>query len=141
MRAVIDASVALKSVLNEQGSDKAQVLFEEFRQGLHSLIAPDIFRVEIAHALTRAERKKIIPVGHAAILFDDVIVQPPEFFDTAPLMAKAIEISSQTRTSVYDALYLCLAFEHNCEVVTADLKFIKALHQDFPFIVDLSLLP
>jgi predicted nucleic acid-binding protein len=141
MRAVIDASVALKSVLNEQGSDKALSLVEQFRQGFHSLLAPDIFRVEVAHALTRAERKKIIPIGHAAIHFDDVMAQPPEFFDTALLMARAIEISSQTRTSVYDALYVCLAAEQNCELITADLKFIAALQAEFPFIVDLSSLP
>ena len=48
-------SVALKWVLPEPDSDKADLLREDYRNGIHQLIAPDIFPVEIAHALTRAE--------------------------------------------------------------------------------------
>ena len=66
MNYVLDASVALKWVLPEADSDKARRLRDDSRNRVRSLLVPDFFPVEIAHALTRAERKKIIPVGYAS---------------------------------------------------------------------------
>lgn len=126
MKLVLDASVALKAVLSEPGSDKARQLIDEFRQGHHTFLAPDVFLAEVGHALTRAERKKILLEGQAAILFDDVIDPCPDLHTSAPLMARAIELSSQTRASVYDCLYLVLAEDEHCEVITADQKFLNA---------------
>lgn len=60
MRYVLDASVALKWVLNEPQSDKARRLRDDFQRRVHELLAPTTFIVEIGHALTRAERKGII---------------------------------------------------------------------------------
>ena len=53
MKYVLDASVALKWVLPEAGSDKAMSLGQEFQTGSHDRIAPDSMPIEIAHALTR----------------------------------------------------------------------------------------
>lgn len=137
MRAILDASVALKAVLNEAGSDKALALLEDFRQGVHELLAPDVFLAEVGHALTRAERKKVIPVGDAAIHFDWLVTPPPDIRPSAPLIARAIDLSSRTRTSVYDCLYLLLAEEQHCEVVTADRKLFGAF-QATGKVIDLS---
>jgi predicted nucleic acid-binding protein len=60
MKYVVDASVALKWVLTEPDSNKALSLRDDFRNQLNELLAPDILPVELAHALTRAERKGII---------------------------------------------------------------------------------
>ncbi len=54
---VLDSSVALKWVLPESDSPKALQLCDDFRTGAHTLLAPDIFPVEVGHALTRAERQ------------------------------------------------------------------------------------
>lgn len=43
MKYVLDASVGLKWVLPEDGSDKALRLGLEYRNGVHELIAPDTF--------------------------------------------------------------------------------------------------
>jgi predicted nucleic acid-binding protein len=44
MKFVLDASVALKWVLPEADSAKAIALRENYRKGVHELIAPDIFK-------------------------------------------------------------------------------------------------
>jgi hypothetical protein len=41
-------------VLPEGDSGRAIQLIAEYRQGLHELLAPDVFPVEVGHALTRA---------------------------------------------------------------------------------------
>src|SRR5947208_589277 len=66
MKYVLDSSVALKWVLPEPLSQKARQLRDDYQKQIHELLALDVFPAEVAHALTRAERKKTIPVGHAA---------------------------------------------------------------------------
>src|ERR1043166_8324526 len=126
MKYVLDANVALRWVLNEQHSDKAINLRNEFRQGLHELLAPDFFPVEVAHALTRAERRRAIPQGQASVLLADVMLTPPILHSTDPLLVRATELSSQARASVYDCCYLLLAEDNQCEFVTADRKILNA---------------
>lgn len=56
MRYVVDASVGLKWVMNEIDAPIALRIREEFRQAVHELIAPDVFVLEVAHGLAKAER-------------------------------------------------------------------------------------
>lgn len=67
MTYVLDSSVAYKWEVPEPDSDKAIRLRDDFRGAIHDLIAPDFFSVELAHALTKAERRKppVIAVGDA----------------------------------------------------------------------------
>src|SRR5947209_3285814 len=135
MKYVIDSSVAFKLVIAETDSDKAVQLREDFRNGVHELISPDIFSVELAHALTRAERQGRIPVGQAGLLWADILAEPPQLFPSGPLIPRAIDISSTMRVGVYDCLYVALAEREQCEFVTADDKLVKNLQAKYPFII------
>ncbi len=53
MKYVLDSSVALKWVLPEPDSGRAIRLRDEARNGVHELLAPDIFIPEIANGLAR----------------------------------------------------------------------------------------
>jgi predicted nucleic acid-binding protein len=57
---VLDSNVALKWVLREIDSDKTRRLRADYRQQTHELMAPDVFPIEVAHALARPERRGII---------------------------------------------------------------------------------
>ncbi|HEX4129829.1 MAG TPA: type II toxin-antitoxin system VapC family toxin [Pirellulales bacterium] len=137
MRYVLDANVALKIALPEYDSARAIQLQADFRSGLHQLLAPDFFPVELGHALTRAERKRLIPVGYAAGLFDDIIDPCPILHSAMLFMPRAIELSSRLRVSVYDAVYFLMAEEQDCAFVTADRKILKAFPNE-PRILELS---
>ncbi len=141
MNYVVDASVALKWVLPEAESDKARRLREDFRNRVHHLLAPDFFPLEIAHALTRAERKKIIPIGYAKGFLADIMQSVPALHPYLPRLARATDISSETRLGVYDCVYVALAEREQCEVVTADLRLLNVLQKDFPFVIPLSVFP
>jgi predicted nucleic acid-binding protein len=47
MKYVIDTSVDIKTYVQEQDSGKAVRLRNEYHQGVHQLIAPDIFPTEM----------------------------------------------------------------------------------------------
>ena len=72
MRYVLDSNIALKWVLPEADSDKARLLRAEYQNQIHELLAPDVFPVEVAHGLTKAERRGIIPMGDADRLLTNI---------------------------------------------------------------------
>jgi predicted nucleic acid-binding protein len=139
MNYVIDSCVAFKWVVAERETPRAVQLRDEFRAGLHDLIAPDVFPLEIAHALTRAERQKRIDGAITRLI--DLLTTSPIIIPSLPLLLRATEISSTSRVGVYDCLYVALAESEACEMVTADTRLLANLKPMFPFIVDLASLP
>ncbi len=141
MKYVLDSCVALKWVLPETDSAKALRLRANFLAGIHDLITPDIFSVEVGHALTKAERRKTLSVGLASIYAAEIFTTIPHLHSYLPLLRKAISISSAARIAVYDCLYVALAERQGCELITADDRLVRNLGQQFPFIIALSSMP
>ena len=138
MKYVIDASIGLKWVLKGPHIDKARRLRDEYRQGIHELLAPDISLGEMVNALTKAEQRGDIKVGEAASLFADIMQTPPAIHPYLPLLSRALDISSQTRSAFFDCLYVALAEREQCELVTADDRSVNNLQSQFPFVRHLS---
>lgn len=138
MRYILDSSVAFKWGLNEAESDLANRLRDEFRQGMHELLSPDILPIEIGHAFTRAERQNRLTQSQSLVLWSDIMTTPPKFIRSIPLMPRALAISSQMRVGIYDCLYVAAAELECCEMLTADEKLIKSL-PGYP-IIPLSIL-
>jgi predicted nucleic acid-binding protein len=141
MKYVLDSSVAIKWVLAEAESAKAIRLRDEYRNGIHVLLAPDIFPSEIANGLVSAERQRRIQKGEAAIFLNDVLSAAPVLHDSSLLLIRAMEIALSTKKAVYDCLYLSLAEAEGCELLTADDQFARGLRSVYPFIVSLTALP
>jgi predicted nucleic acid-binding protein len=127
MKYVLDASVAIKWVLPEPDSSKALSLRDDFQRRIHELIAPDTLAVEVAHALTRAERRNILQPGEAAIRLSRILSFPPDLQPYLSLLPRAVELSSQLRIGVYDCLYVALAERESCQLITADQRLVNSL--------------
>src|SRR5476649_133630 len=69
MKYVIDTSVAFKWAIAETDSDKAILLRDDFRNGIHEFHAPDLFPTEIGNSLLTAERRSRIQPGDWPIFF------------------------------------------------------------------------
>ena len=141
MRYVLDVSAALCWILPRPNSGRALQLRADFRNAVDELIAPSIFSGEVASALTKGERQKLIPVGDARPLLGQVMRTPPVMHPYEPLLDRAVNISSQSRSGLYDCLYVALAEREGCELVTDDQKLIANLKTQFPFIIPLGSLP
>jgi predicted nucleic acid-binding protein len=141
MRCVLDSNIGVKWLLQEDQSDKARVFRDEFIRGLHELLAPDIFTVECAHALTRAQRQGRVTPAEVIALMADLLTTLPHFHPHEALLPRAIAISVQARHGVYDCLYVALAEREGCELVTTDRRLLNNLQPMFPFIISLASLP
>ena len=136
---VLDASVDLKWVLNEIDSDKAIRLLVEFQSGIRELIAPDVYSLECAHALSKSQRQGV--VTDAERLWFDLMVDLPNLYPSLPLLDRALAIALKARIAVYDCVYVALAEREGCELITADRRVFNALRKDFPFIMELASMP
>ena len=141
MKYVLDSNVALKWVLPEADDAKAIRVRDEFQQGIHELLSPDVFPIEVAHSLARAERRGEIKLGEGALKMTDVFTYMPDLYPYLPLLPKAFATASQARIGVYDCLYVALAEREGCELLTTDDRLVRALHPTFPFITSLASLP
>jgi predicted nucleic acid-binding protein len=126
MKLVLDSSVALKWFLNEADSPQAVQLRNDFQRGVHELLAPDVFPIEAAHALTRSERKNVIPAGYARLFLTELLLDQPTLHDSRAILLRATDLSTQARHGVYDCLYVVLADDEDCKVVTSDQKLLAA---------------
>lgn len=120
---VVDASVALKWVLKEEGRDAARALI-----GAERLIAPDFLILESANTLAMKVRRGLLSADDArrslALLSDEVGLT---FVPSRRYMAKAHDLALTLSRSAYDCLYLALAEAEGGVMVTADLKFVRAV--------------
>ena len=85
----------IAALLKESAGTEEAELKSQARAAIDELIAPDIFPIEIAHALTRAERQRRITQSEAIVLWRDVMRTVPRLEPSLPLMPRAIELSSQ----------------------------------------------
>lgn len=134
---VCDASVALKWVINEPLSAEANRLREDFCNGVHHLIAPDLFCIEVGHVLTKLNRQHVLSPEDAERALVEILTTCPELRDTLSLFPRAFELALQARCSLYDCFYVALSEQTGSQMVTADQRVINAMGAP-PNIVHLS---
>src|SRR5216683_4353085 len=141
MKYVLDSSIGFKTLVPEALTDKAELLLQDYRNAVHELLSPDVYPVEVIHALTRAERQGRITPAEGGKLYVSFMTSLPKLRPNMSLLPRAYDISSNMRVGVYDCLYVALAEREHCELATADDKLVKNLQPQFPFIKHLSTFP
>lgn len=125
MKLVIDASVALKWVLNEDGSQEAQALLNVGAQRA-PMAAPDFLWTECANVIWLSIRRERIASRSASAAFALIDAAPIEKIESRPLLPSAIQIAIELGCSPYDCLYLAAAQSERATMVTADARFAAA---------------
>jgi predicted nucleic acid-binding protein len=85
-----------------------------------------LYFLEVGNVLVMAARKGKILTTDLPLLYADLLWHQPIICPSTSLFPRAFAIASQIRVSVYDAIYLALAEQENCPLVTADVKLINA---------------
>jgi predicted nucleic acid-binding protein len=126
--AVVDASVAVKWVVEETGSDLARSLSGA------SLEAPDLLLVECANILWKKVRIGDLTRQDANGCLGVLQHVPVNFTAGRELLGSAMDLSFELQHPIYDCLYLALAIRREIPLVTADERLTRAARKQRKFI-------
>ena len=119
---VIDASIAIKWVIEEEGTSQALTLRRTAR-----LLAPELLVAECANILWKKARRNELSREEALLAARLLQTAAIELVPTRSLLAAATRIAIELDHPAYDCLYLALAIENDCRFVTADERFLRKL--------------
>jgi predicted nucleic acid-binding protein len=123
---VVDASVAVKWLVDEPLSEAAAELLED---GL-LLAAPELIYAEVANALWAISRRGNIGAAdlrEALDLLADAPLTVPS--SMKQLMPAATRLAADLDHPVYDCMYLALAIQEQRPVITADRRFCNVVRE------------
>jgi predicted nucleic acid-binding protein len=118
MTIVIDASVAVKWVVSETGSDAADALLDD-----QDLMAPVLWLAEAANVLWRRARTGDLTAEQANARLSELRKAPVASLPIEPHLERALTLAMEIGHPIYDCIYLALALHHDTHVVTADRRF------------------
>ena len=120
MTLVIDASVAVKWVLPEEGAERAIAIHDRPDE----LIAPTLIAAEIGSAMRKhvaakhLSKSEALNAARAAASLIDRMVPIPE------LAPRALEMSIEFKHPIYDCFYIALAERERAPLISADKPLI-----------------
>ena len=121
---VIDASIAVKWVVEEEGTPEALALRQKAK-----LIAPELLVAECANVLWKKVQRGELLKAEALLAARLLQGAEIELLPTRSLFETATRLSIEIDHPAYDCLYLALAVEKKCRFVTADERLLRKLHQ------------
>jgi predicted nucleic acid-binding protein len=117
--AVLDASVAVKWLVEEEDSRQAELLLSEADR-LH---APELWALEIGNVLTKLRRRGLLSAPVARSGWERVLSAGVLLYSDGALAEAAFALAGPLDISMYDASYLALAERMGIPLVTADERF------------------
>jgi predicted nucleic acid-binding protein len=122
-RLVIDASVAVKWVLPELDSDRAEALLD------HALAAPDVLFAECANVLWKKVRRGELSRDEADIAAQTLEQADLAVVSTRGYLAIATSVAVELDHPAYDAVYLAVAEASELRLVTADDELVRKVRE------------
>ena len=123
MTLVVDASVALKWFVDEDGSPRAVSLLSSGEP----MIAPDLVVAEVCNAAWKSLRRREIDAAQ----FDEIAANVSRAFarlvSLDQLIRRAAVLAREMDHPIYDCLYLALAEAEDVAMVTADQRLVAAV--------------
>ena len=131
---VLDTSVILKWFKEEEYTEAALKIKEEFIKGVHEIVVPDLLLYEFTNALRYQKffNKTLIKKSLSNLIDLDLNIVLP----TREMLFQAAELANEYEITVYDAVFVVLARLIHATFVTGDkklyekikkLKFVKFL--------------
>jgi predicted nucleic acid-binding protein len=119
---VIDASIAIKWVIPEDGTDAALALRRE-----HKLIAPELLVAECANILWKKARLRQVTANEALLAARLLEGADIELIAIRALLEAATKLAIDLDHPAYDCIYLALAVANDCRLATVDERLIQIL--------------
>jgi predicted nucleic acid-binding protein len=118
----IDASIAIKWVIEEAGTKEALALRNNAK-----LIAPDLLISECANILWKKVQRKELQKNEALLAARLLQGAEIELVPTRSLLEATTQLAIELAHPAYDCVYLALAMERGCRFITADDRLLRKI--------------
>ncbi|MGD0886789.1 MAG: type II toxin-antitoxin system VapC family toxin [Thermodesulfovibrionales bacterium] len=122
-RFVVDASIAIQWYLPEDYSEYAERLLSPEIE----LLIPDLLFSELANIVWKQVIRHDYARQKASTILETLEAVPFQIWSAKSLMSHAFAIACLTKRTFYDSLYVALAENTACKMVTADRKLFNSL--------------
>jgi predicted nucleic acid-binding protein len=119
---IVDASVAIKWVLSEPESDRADALFDQ-----DDLAAPRLWLTETANVLWKYWQRGQLTNDEVFERLRLLADMPIEAIEDDTVLDTAVGFAVTLNHPVYDCVYLAAATARNAVLVTADQSFVTVV--------------
>lgn len=123
---VIDASVAVKWVVEEEGTKEALALHDR------ALAAPDLLIAECANILWKKVRRNELSEQEAVFAAGLLARADIELMAMRPYLEAAVRIAVALDHPAYDCIYIALAEAEGLRFVTADTSLLRKVGRQAP---------
>jgi predicted nucleic acid-binding protein len=131
----IDANLALKLVLVERDSPKAQHLWDTWLDADLEIIAPFLLAFEGTSVIRNKMQRGLVPPNEAELMFKTFHLLGVKYLHPDGLHQKAWELAKRfNRPQAYDSYYLALAEILGLEFWTADQRLYNTVGRDLPWV-------
>jgi len=120
---VIDASIAIKWVIDEEGTKEALALRSR------ALAAPDLLIAECANILWKKVRRSELSEREAAFAAGLLARADIDLVAMRPYLETAVRIATALDHPAYDCMYIALAEAQGLPFVTADASLLYKVKQ------------
>ena len=119
---VLDCSVAIPWIIQEQSNAAIDALFQDGYRGAVSLLVPALWFTECGNTLNEMVKRKRLTLdqaqeGFTTLRYCRVQADAPPTID---IQSRILSLSQAHRLSFYDATYLELAQRRQCLLATLD---------------------
>jgi predicted nucleic acid-binding protein len=115
---IVDASVAFKWLVKENGSDIALRLLDD-----HDIVAPGLLLAECRNAILTSVRRGKLTVDTARQVERTLDALQIATIPSRPFLSQAFAIALEHSHPIYDCIYAAAAMESHRILVTADANF------------------
>ena len=132
MKLVVDASVAVKWFVEEDGSHAATSLLESsgLRRFSLELVAPQFLLLEVVAVIGRRARSKAVQADYPAQVLQALRKLRLDLTPDTELLDHATQLSVALRHPLNDCLYLALSRRFNAPLATFDTGLSEIARRD-----------
>jgi len=120
---VVDASVAVKWVVEEVGTTEALSLRRSAR-----LLAPELLVAECANVFWKKYQRKELTHEQAVLAAKLIQGADIEFLPMRGMFEPATRLAIELDSPAYDCIYIALALQNDCKFITADDRFVRRVN-------------
>lgn len=122
---VIDASIAVKWLIEEDGTPQALALRKKAK-----LIAPGQLVAECANIFWKKVQRGELSQEEALLAARLLQAAEIELAPTRSLLESATRLAIELGHPAYDCIYLALAVDRSCRFATADQRLLRKLREE-----------